>query len=360
MVVNKEVCWRALQLTFWFNDHSEFFFEHIHGDKETFHLAWRKLEQPYTMVSTPIESLDGIMCQHDLDGRRLFQHRNTHKWRLFEENTRVAGFLDEDVCLGFLDELERRWDGKIHVRIANPIKENGFVLRGGTCDPSVFRDVYENNEYELPDRLDRTGVVIDVGAHIGSFSYACASRGARRIIAFEPERENFRLAQHNLARFGDAVRLHQKAVWRSDRGSGPAVLLYSGYPQGDGPVNTGGGTVLVQAEDSPRHRRKELIATVGLDRVLRRYKSIRLLKLDCEGSEWPILFTAKLLDRVQALCGEYHELEVIPTAAQVGEFKRYTKKELEEFLKTRYRKVRFRADDGSHLGHFWAEDPIPG
>lgn len=35
---------------------------------------------------------------------------------------------------------------------------------------------------------------------------------------------------------------------------------------------------------------------------------VRLIKFDCEGSEWPILFTSKTLHLVEELCGEFHEI----------------------------------------------------
>src|SRR6266446_1513730 len=51
-----------------------------YGEKETFHLAFRKMKQSYRLVHKPIHRLEGTMCQHDFQGRRIFQHRNTDKW----------------------------------------------------------------------------------------------------------------------------------------------------------------------------------------------------------------------------------------------------------------------------------------
>src|SRR5262249_47612214 len=56
MVLDKERCWRALQLTKWYNDYSDYFYNYVHGDKETFHMAWRKLGQDYAMPSRGIHS----------------------------------------------------------------------------------------------------------------------------------------------------------------------------------------------------------------------------------------------------------------------------------------------------------------
>jgi hypothetical protein len=109
-VIDKRRCWRALQLTLHLNDHSDFYYEHIYGDKETFHMAWRMLDQDYAMVPWPLYPLgDSTMCQHDLTGRRLFQHRHRAKWSLRGDNPRIEGFEQEDVCLGFLSELMDRW-----------------------------------------------------------------------------------------------------------------------------------------------------------------------------------------------------------------------------------------------------------
>src|SRR5262249_44661822 len=40
---------------------------------------------------------------------------------------------------------------------------------------------------------------------------------------------------------------------------------------------------------------------------------VRLVKLDCEGAEWPVLLTSRRLGRIDALCGEYH-LGPLPAA----------------------------------------------
>jgi hypothetical protein len=48
---------------------------------------------------------------------------------------------------------------------------------------------------------------------------------------------------------------------------------------------------------------------VSLDAILERFGRVKLLKLDCEGSEFPILLTSQRLDRVERVVGEIHELE---------------------------------------------------
>jgi ADP-heptose:LPS heptosyltransferase len=113
IVLDKERCWRALCLSLWINENSDFFYQHLYGDKETFHLAFRKLKTPYLLIQKPIQRLEGVMCQHDFLGRRVFQHRNMAKWDLFF-NKRVNGFRFEKECHGHIDDLRRAWNGQIN------------------------------------------------------------------------------------------------------------------------------------------------------------------------------------------------------------------------------------------------------
>ena len=113
IVVNKGKCWEALSLTMWYNEHSDFYYQYIHGDKDTFHMAFKKLNKPYAMTDWPICPLDGTMCQHDFKGNRIFQHRNMVKWNFDGDNRRVEDFLYEKECRIFLDKLRILWCGSI-------------------------------------------------------------------------------------------------------------------------------------------------------------------------------------------------------------------------------------------------------
>jgi ADP-heptose:LPS heptosyltransferase len=107
LLLDKERCWAALSLTMWFNENSDFYYRHLHGDKETFHLAFRKLKQPYFLVNTPVRELEGTFCQHDFDRRRIFQHRTGAKWELNGRNRRIRGLWFENECRADLARLRR-------------------------------------------------------------------------------------------------------------------------------------------------------------------------------------------------------------------------------------------------------------
>jgi hypothetical protein len=108
IVVDKRRCWRALNVAMHLNEYSDWWYRLVHGDKETFHLAWRKIGQEYAMPSKPVGALEATMLQYDFAGRLLFQHRNFAKWKL-EGNRHIVGFRLEKECMGFVEELRAIW-----------------------------------------------------------------------------------------------------------------------------------------------------------------------------------------------------------------------------------------------------------
>ena len=80
----------------------------------------------------------------------------------------------------------------------------GVSYRPGTVDGQVLDIVLGDNRYQFPD--DMSGMtVIDIGAHIGSATMLCASRGAT-VYAHEPAPENYNLCQDNV--FGNDLDAH--------------------------------------------------------------------------------------------------------------------------------------------------------
>jgi len=147
IVVDKRRCWHPVLLTMWLNEHSDFFYRHIHGDKDTFHVAWRKLGQDYAMPDRGVHSLGSCtMCQHDFQGNRILQHRNFAKWRL-RGNRRVRGFEYERECLAFLQALHRQWSGRVGVpRSPSPEEQ---ALSAEIADTRLFEYVRVGHDRRL-------------------------------------------------------------------------------------------------------------------------------------------------------------------------------------------------------------------
>ena len=105
LLIDKSRCWLPLQLTLHLNSFCDFYYDYVHGDKELFHMAWHMLNRDYAMTPFPLYPLEGTMCQHDFQGRRVFQHRNMLKWKPGDGNKRVARFEFEEECRIFLRGL---------------------------------------------------------------------------------------------------------------------------------------------------------------------------------------------------------------------------------------------------------------
>ena len=71
-----------------------------------------------------------------------------------------------------------------------------WTFRNGTLDQAIFNGVVVLNEYRLPERFAPGDIVIDVGAHIGSFAEAVVSRGAGMSPASSPTERTSRSRRH--------------------------------------------------------------------------------------------------------------------------------------------------------------------
>jgi len=181
-----------------------------------------------------------------------------------------------------------------------------LTMRSTTIDPAIYRMVVVENEYRLPPRFESGDLILDIGAHIGFFALAVLARGAGRVVCVEADRENYEIARTNLAGFIEAGRvgLLHGAAWRSD--DNEDTLYHAGYPRlRGGLLNTGGGSIHTAGggEPTPKIPFDEII-----DEETRKSGArVRLLKLDCEGSEFPILSTSSRLHLIDEIAGEYHE-----------------------------------------------------
>jgi FkbM family methyltransferase len=183
-----------------------------------------------------------------------------------------------------------------------------FTLRPRTIDEYVYCQVVEVNEYRLPERFAEADIVVDIGTHIGTFAYAALQRGPCKVYGIEPDKENFEIAMSNLRPFierGQVTIIHG-AAWRSD--ANEDSLFFHGYQSIGDIINTGGGRVLSQIGGCPV--RKINFDAFLLDITENGTKQVRFLKLDCEGSEWPILFTSNQLHLISEISGEIHEMHV--------------------------------------------------
>ena len=138
--------------------------------------------------------------------------------------------------------------------------------------------------------------VIDVGAQVGAVSIYLAKRQPlARIYAFEPVPANFKRLMRNLKANGvENVTAIHKAV----TGDGRDLVLHLTMD-----VNSGGNSAFGKGWKTitvPSTTLADFVRVLHIDRI-------KLLKLDCEGSEYEIVESSlEMLDRVDVVRGEMH------------------------------------------------------
>ena len=222
--------------------------------------------------------------------------------------------------------------------------------RPGTQDAAIFREVIGQNCYRLPEKFPPRQIIVDIGAHIGMFSMACLLRGAQEVWAYEPDQDNFALLEKNLNGLVGA-KLFNKAVWRKEPSS---LLTFSGYSTG---MNACGTCVPSCAVDGVN--RALPVVSISLDDViqgasLNGARRIDLLKIDCEGAEYPALYTSTNLDQVERICGECHEMDGMSKVMRVDGFTRYDMREMADFLQDEGFDVTVERQHNPRLCLFWA------
>lgn len=215
---------------------------------------------------------------------------------------------------------------------------SAFWFRENTMDREIWRCVVEEDEYRIGEiDFKPDDVVIDVGAHIGCFSWWAWQRGSRHVTAFEPDLWNCDLARINLSKSGCRVDVRPAAIVGAFQTCGPLVNPTT--------YNTGGGDVLNEYRN--RLDTETPIFSVELSRLLCHTWSfdtpeIKFLKMDCEGCEFPALLTScGLVKKIWRIAGEYHELgpgtfhadrKRIPEWAEIHGVPSWTRDVLRDYL----------------------------
>ena len=187
-----------------------------------------------------------------------------------------------------------------------------FFYRANTNDENTIQAVFAEDEYFLQKYPCRpNGVILDFGAHIGSFSILATTLFPRaRILAFEPCAENFELFEKSIKvnHLENQIQANLKAVWGVDD---EVIQIYFGDETAFGVEHrfncshfAGWGKTDID--------KKFDIETVNLHRILEDNKIDRvdILKTDCEGSEYDIFNKSSVEDlkKIDLIVGEYHNI----------------------------------------------------
>ena len=305
MVIDKRRAGKALQIVKHFADRADYWEGFNggergvwYGDKTSFHMGFKLTGTPHNIQPWNRWNPGGFYEHCDPSGSVIFQHachrkghlNNGHAIQNLKGNTLIAEAAAFKSPLEFLD-------GTVPDALRCIAPERCFDIEDDRISRETWLDVLSRNEYLLAPSIPADEVVIDIGANSGAFSYACLRRGAGRVLAFEPG-PVADLAEKNCSGFGSRFTLVRKAVWRSDRDGNVLELAASHRERHSGSMSA------VLPKIGPRIT----VETVSLDSVLRQFERVHILKLDCEGSEYPILMTCTELHRVEHILGEYHHV----------------------------------------------------
>ena len=211
---------------------------------------------------------------------------------------------DLTVAGGRYDRFSTLIEPKDHMH--NIIAWQGLelVIRPNTVDQANL-DWMGNSlfwrTFEATD-MDPDGVVLDLGAHIGSFAVLAASRKPCRVFAFEPDLESLTLCKINVLL--NSVDSKVECLRAAVAGRSGRVVLYEAEEnwghttlQQGGPYNTlTGRKVAVDC-----YSLADALAHVGC-------RSCAFLKFNIEGAEFEMIekSRADTLRRIRFMVGEIH------------------------------------------------------
>lgn len=159
----------------------------------------------------------------------------------------------------------------------------------------IKKDTYKINRLQFK----KNDLVIDIGGHTGAWAIYLAKKFPFiKIYSFEPVPDNFRLFKKNIrVNKVKNIKVFNLAV----TGCGQDLEINYSFL----------ATSLASAALANSHLPEEttcLVKSITLDDIFEKngLKKCKLLKIDCEGTEYEILFNTKYLGRIEYLSGEFH------------------------------------------------------
>ena len=168
-------------------------------------------------------------------------------------------------------------------------EHNLKIYRG--IDNGDITGIFHNDCYRFLPSESRT--VVDIGANIGDSALYFACKKAKKVIALEPYIKNFTIAKENI----ETNNLSDKIEF---------LLAACSNKSGNTRISEAGNNVFMPLEMS---NTGTVIELMRLEDIVSKYQIVSgVLKMDCEGSEYPIIMNAndEVLKRFTHIQIEYH------------------------------------------------------
>lgn len=179
-----------------------------------------------------------------------------------------------------------------------------FYSNGDIADLVVIIEIFDKEskyDYFIENYSTNVKNIIDIGANIGAFGIYAAKKYFNSLVyCYEPDKINFELLRKNL-KFNkiENVLFYNQAIGKS---SGK-VLLYSQEGKNFGTANS---STVRQGSKSIQ------VECTTLENIIKdnQISECDLLKLDCEGAEYDIIFNTspETFSKIKSISIEYHNL----------------------------------------------------
>ena len=167
-------------------------------------------------------------------------------------------------------------------------------------------DFYAVNSWV--NQLPKNPVVVDVGANAGYFNMLLLSkRPDAQVYAYEAIQANYELFQQNIEQnrgLDKHIRLHHQAV------TGQPMDHIVLFKEDDGENSV---TASVYSDFEQHNKQSVTVPAISLEQLVDKNNLSRIdfLKLDCEGSEYPILYDSpkSLWPKITSMFVEVHPMD---------------------------------------------------
>jgi FkbM family methyltransferase len=173
-----------------------------------------------------------------------------------------------------------------------------------------IREIVTNDEYLLKNFVSNEQLyILDIGANCGIATIILAKQNPNSIIySFEPDSKVFNILKTNVELNNlKNVKLFNKAVTKKED-SKKMLMLH--------PECTGGNTTCASIKSLENYYNAKIqcieVECISLDEIIEtnNISTINLLKIDCEGAEYEILYNSNYFKSgiVENMVGEFHNL----------------------------------------------------